>query len=179
MLVSSLQIVSLTCRLRSVRIPTATTESHDCWTCPQCRAMDRVILSSCADLAFCGCFPSATCMTQPRMERLSYHYRCGGGFDLQRGYFLGRARMPHAVLQFYGVPLGAARPGTASTAWIINKSWIFEDLLAMVHGEYPRQMIWKGSRFDDIQANRPNPNRSQLPDPTSRDLEHSLAIPTT
>jgi len=39
------------------------------------------------------------------------------------------------------VPIGTARPGTATKAWIINKSWISEDLLAIVHGEYPRQMI--------------------------------------
>ena len=49
--------------------------------------------------------------------------------------------MPHAVLRFYGVPIGTASPGTASTAWIINKSWIFEDLLAMVHGACLRHMI--------------------------------------
>jgi hypothetical protein len=62
---------------------------------------------------------------------------------------------------------------------IINKSWISEDVLAMVQGGYPGQLTCKGSRSDDIQVTRPSPDRSQLSDPTCRDLEYSLAIPTT
>ena len=58
---------------------------------------------------------------------------------IQNGYFLGDGQEYRRWFQC--APISTARFGTASNAWIINKSWIFDGLLAMVYGDYSKQII--------------------------------------